>query len=87
MCVASSLALHLVSAAAETHEAAGPSPYLIGIIAFVVLMTLLLVVVAFRSVGQRQRFGDRHAAPHHGPGSHAGGHGHQDVAHQNPAQH
>ncbi|MEZ0164264.1 hypothetical protein AB2L27_05720 [Kineococcus sp. LSe6-4] len=37
----------------ETHGAGLPSPYVFGIVALCVLASLLIVTVAFRSVGTR----------------------------------
>lgn len=66
----SQTALMLATAA----ETSGPSPYIVGAIALAILVTLLLVTVAYRSVGQRHRFRyrDGHGAPVHPPtrGSH-----------------
>lgn len=52
--MSSSLALSLVQAAVNSGPGA-PSPYLIGAIALVILMTLLLVTVAFRNSRMRNR--------------------------------
>lgn len=84
MAAASSL---VVLASAAEAEAAGPSPYIIGAVALAILLTLLLVTLAFRNVGSRNRYRD-------GAG-HRGSHASQEAlaqygshySHQNPEQH